>query len=233
MSDALIELEALLPQIGPAVDRRRFGESLGRTADLLRDATRHLERLTALLEIARETDFAQEEAHADALSHLYEAVDGTASSMLTAANPNDLREVQEDYNDFVQELGRAETQLRRHWRAVVERDFRPLTAIGQLLRDIETTSDAGRRFIACGEAAERSGNNAGVVSAWRDAVVQLRQQRTSLEAERHTLTKNVEVDAFLDALADGRATLRHVTPGVRDWLEHNQALDGFAVRSRT
>ncbi|WFS09611.1 hypothetical protein [Methylobacterium sp. 391_Methyba4] len=60
MSDALTELEALLPQIGPAVDRRRFGESLGRTADVLRDASRHVQRLRALLDIARETDFEHE-----------------------------------------------------------------------------------------------------------------------------------------------------------------------------
>lgn len=232
MSDALAELEALLPQIGPAVDRRRFGESLGRTADLLRDASRHLQRLTALLDIARETSFEQDPGQADALSHLTEAVEGTADSMLTAADASDLREVQDEYRNFLQELGRAETQLRRHWRVIVERDFRPLALIGRLLIDIEATSDVGHRFVACGEAAERSADATGPADVWRDLVVHLKQQRTALEAERQTLTRDVEVDAFLDALAGGRATLRHVTTGVRTWLDRNGALEGFAVRSR-
>ncbi|MGU3450863.1 hypothetical protein [Methylobacterium fujisawaense] len=232
MSDALTELEALLPQIGPAVDRRRFGESLGRTADVLRDASRHVQRLRALLDIARETDFEHEAGQANALSHLYEAVDEAADSMLRAASANDLRDVQDGWKSFIQELGRAETQLRRHWKLIVERDFRPLAVIGRLLEAIEATSEIGSRYIACGEAAERSSDLTASATSWRDVVVQLGHQRFALEKERHSLTENAEVDTFLDALATGQATLRHVTQDVRDWLDRNQALEGFSVRSR-
>ena len=35
MSDPLVELEKILPQIAPAVERKRLGEILGRTAEKL------------------------------------------------------------------------------------------------------------------------------------------------------------------------------------------------------
>ena len=37
MTDALDELERLLPELEPAIERRRLGESLGRVVDALRD----------------------------------------------------------------------------------------------------------------------------------------------------------------------------------------------------
>src|SRR3546814_13984996 len=38
MSDNLVELEALLPQLGPAVQQRQIGDSLGKAADTLQDS---------------------------------------------------------------------------------------------------------------------------------------------------------------------------------------------------
>ena len=37
MTGALDELERLLPELGPSLERRRLGESLGRVVDALRD----------------------------------------------------------------------------------------------------------------------------------------------------------------------------------------------------
>src|SRR3546814_13837546 len=60
----LVELEDLLPQLGPAVQQRQIGDSLGKAADKLKDSDKLICRLAAVLEIARETDFDADSAPA-------------------------------------------------------------------------------------------------------------------------------------------------------------------------
>src|SRR3546814_11492339 len=70
MSDNLVELENLLPQLGPAVQQRQIGDSLGKAAEKLKDSDKLICRLAAVLEIARETDFESDSAQAAALKEL-------------------------------------------------------------------------------------------------------------------------------------------------------------------
>src|SRR3546814_4630640 len=73
MSDNLVELEDLLPQLGPAVQQRQIGDSLGKEADKLKDSDKLICRLAAVLEIARETDFdadSRSEEHTSELQSL-------------------------------------------------------------------------------------------------------------------------------------------------------------------
>src|SRR3546814_15039776 len=70
MSDNLVELEDLLPQIGPAVQQRQIGDSLGKAADKLKDSDKLICRLAAVLEIARATDFDAASAQEAALKEL-------------------------------------------------------------------------------------------------------------------------------------------------------------------
>src|SRR3546814_12624728 len=68
MSDNLVELENLLPQLGPAVQQRQIGDSLGKAAEKLKESDKLICRLAAVLEIARETDFAPDSAQSAALT---------------------------------------------------------------------------------------------------------------------------------------------------------------------
>jgi hypothetical protein len=101
------------------------------------------------------------------------------------------------------------------------------------LVNIPNTSKLGEKLLACGREAERTSSRQLPAMEWRDAILQLRSERTALEAERTAATQDPEVDAFLDALAENEATLRIVTTRVYDWLEKNGALDIFKVSARS
>ena len=231
MTDALDELERLLPELGPSLERRRLGESLGRVVDALRDYDRHVRRLKAILEIAQETEFSAEPRQAEALRELMDAAELAADGMLKAATADDLKIVEDDYTEFAKTMAKTDRDnIRPHWARIVERDFKPLVAIGTLLEKIEGVSDLGRRLVECGRDAGNSLARTPPVETLRDDIRRLREERVSLEAERASLTNESEVDAFLNALAEGRATLRIVTEKVRAWLEQNGALDSFSIR---
>jgi hypothetical protein len=231
MTDVLVELEALLPELGPSIERRRLGESLGRVADALRDYDRHVRRFKAILEIAQETGFSAEPRQAEALKELMEAAESAAADMLKASSTDDLKVVQDDYTEFTQTMVKTDRDsIRPHWARIVERDFKPLVAIGTLLERINGVSDLGRRLVECGREAANSLAKTPPVETLRDDIRRLHEERASLEAKRASLTDEPEVDAFLNALAEGRATLRIVTEKVRVWLEQNGALDRFSIR---
>lgn len=233
MTDALDELERLLPELKPSLERRRWGESLWRVVDALRESDRHVRRFKAILEIARETDFSAEPRQAEALSELMDAAELAADGMLKAANADDLKIVQDDYTEFTKTMAKTDRDsIRPHWARIVERDFKPLFAIGALLEKIEGVSDLGRRLVACGREADNSLARTPSIEALRDEIRRLREDRAALEAERASLTNEPEVDAFLNALAESQATLRIVTGAVRDWLDRNGALDSFSIRPR-
>lgn len=233
MTDALDELERLLPELEPAIERRRLGESLGRVVDALRDSDRHVRRFKAILEIARETEFSAEPRQAEALEELMDAAELAADGMIKASTADDLRVVQDEYKKLTEAMTKTDRDgIRPHWERIVERDFKPLDAIGELLERIDGVSDLGRRLVECGRKADESVRSKPPAEALRDNIRRLREDRAALEAERASLTNEPEVDAFLNALAQGRATLRTVTEKVRDWLEQNGALDSFSIRPR-
>lgn len=229
MNDKLVELEESLPQIGPALERRRIGESLGKAVERLREADRTIARFRAVLDIAYETEFNREPLQADTLQELLDEADALATDLERALSADDLNHVEAMYGDFIKSLSSVDRSLRGHWNRIAERDFRPLIAIGGLLENIGIAGDLGRRLRACGE--EAIGIREGVpAEQLRAAILRVRETRARLENERTSVTKNVEVDSFLTALADGRATLRLVTDGVREWLNRNGALDRFGIK---
>jgi hypothetical protein len=58
MSDTLLDLQRLIPALGPAVERRELGDRLTIVVNALRDAPAEIERLDALLDIVALTGFA-------------------------------------------------------------------------------------------------------------------------------------------------------------------------------
>src|SRR3546814_9046861 len=93
MSDNLVELEDLLPQLGPAVQQRQIGDSLGKAADKLKDSDKLICRLAAVLEIARETDFDADSAQAAALKELLGETEFLADELENAQTAEALRDI--------------------------------------------------------------------------------------------------------------------------------------------
>lgn len=233
MTDVLDELERLLPELEPSLERRRLGESLGRVVDALRESDRHVRRFKAILEIAYQTDFSGEPRQAEALSELMDAAEMAAEGMLKAAAADDLKIVQDDYAEFAKTMARTDRDnIRPHWARIVEREFKPLGAIGELLGKIDGVSDLGRRMVECSRDASQTLARMPPAEALLEDIRRLREERATLEAERDSLTNEPEVAAFLNALAEGRATLRFVTETVRAWLEEHGALDSFSIHAR-
>jgi hypothetical protein len=232
MTDNLLELEHLLPELPAAIERRRIGENLGKTATALQDAPRQIQRLTDVLTISRETGFDTDPSQAEAVKELITTAKDAATTMQEAQTADHLREVQDTYKDFVTALMNVDRQLRPHWRRIVQRDFTPLSAIGTLLERIDKTSELGRRLTTCGSEAEQLGDRIPVETL-RKAIQRLGKERAILEIERASVTKEPEVDIFLNALAEGHATLRMVTDRVHSWLEQYDSLDSFAITPRS
>lgn len=228
MMDQLEELESLLPQLGPAIERSRLGHSLVAAGEKLKDSTRHIRRLAAVRDIARETDFSATGSQAAQLREMLREADRVAVELQAAVSSADLAEVAASYGDFVKSLNNVERQLRDHWARTAEREFAPLVTIGELLDRLGVASDLAQRMTACGREALSFGNKDG--PDLRDAILTVRRKRLELESERQRLTGKPEVDSFLEALANHRATLVHVTNDVHAWLAANDALGRFGVR---
>jgi hypothetical protein len=229
MSDPLVELEQLLPQIAPAVERRRLGVILGQTAEKLRGSDYVIKRFRAVLGISRTIDFKADPNQAAAENELITDGNNLASDLERAQTADDLRDIQTTYGEFAKSLANVERQLRSHWSRIVQREFRPLISVGTLLERIGSASELGKKLRQCGEEATgiRESVSADVLHT---EIIRLRNLRASLDAERTTLSKDREVDAFLNALAEGGATLQMVTERVLNWLQQNGALDQFIVR---
>src|SRR3546814_791602 len=222
MSDNLVELENLLPQLGPAVQQRQIGDSLGKAAEKLKDSDKLICRLAAVLEIARETDFESDSAQAAALKELLSETKFLANELESAQTAEALREIPDSYADLTKSLSSVDRQLRAHWRRLANQDFRPLIAIGSLLERIDFAADLGRRLAECGQEAIQiaDGIPADVL---RDTIMRVRRKRRDLEKERIAITREPEIDEFLIAL---RSEERRVgkewvsTCRSRWWPEH-------------
>ncbi|PDQ20116.1 hypothetical protein CN311_15985 [Mesorhizobium sanjuanii] len=229
MSDTLLDLEELLPQLGEAVRQRLLGDTLDSVTEKLRDAERQIDRLEAVLELAGETAFVSDPGQAKALQDLRGEANNLAKELQCAETSADLQDLPGSYQECTKSLANVERQLRTHWRRLAEQEFRPLISIGTLLERLGVAVDLGHRLVACGEEAVNVRDSIAAAEL-RDTIVALRAQRLNLDRERIAVTREPEVDEFLAALGNQQATLRLVTPRVREWLEKSGTLDRFDVR---
>ncbi|UEM07105.1 hypothetical protein JL101_029330 (plasmid) [Skermanella rosea] len=230
MTDALIDLEEMLPQLPAAVVQRRIGEGLGQTIEALRDASALIERLTALFAVAALTRFDVDPAQKDLLHDLEFAAEELGGQLISAASADDLRLVRDSYRQMQLDLGRLEGQVRRHALSALQAEFRPLDVIGTLLKKIDGAAPLGQRLVTL--AAQGLQPVPGeTMAALYQRIQRMRRCRVALDAERQSFTEDAEVDRFIDALAAQKATLRLVTERVRKWLDQHGALDRFELRA--
>ncbi len=225
MTDTLEDLRALIPQLGPATERRALGERLTSLTTALRDASAEFERLDALLDLAAWTNFPGREL----LEELEDAAAALASDLRSAQTPSELRTAQDQYGAFQRAMGRMGPQISSHWRAIVTRDYKPLIGFGELLTHVDSLADLGERMQACGHEALESLSPSRPQDL-RQRVARLKGLADELQAERNEKLEAVPgVGAFLSAIGAQNATLAVVTKDVLDWLADNGGLERFRV----
>jgi hypothetical protein len=222
--DKLDELRTLIPDLGPAVDRRAVGERLTQLTQALRDAPAEFARLDALLDLA-----AWLELPRDLVENLEDAASDLATALRTAQTPQDLRTAQERYSTLHSEMGRLTGQISRYWQARVNRDFRPMISFGVLLTRVDTLADLGQRLQRCGQAAIDS-TAPSKPDDLKAAITRLNAEAESLQTERAQKLGAVPgVGDFLSAIGAQNATLAVVTKEVLEWLADNGGLEHFKV----
>ena len=230
MSDHLIELEALAPQVAEALEGRKLSGSLGRASEKLADTPKQVARFKALVEVANALGANSDQNAKRVLLEAAEAADEIGEGLETASKAEDLQYVSEDFPKFGSALRTLDTVLRQLWRQTVISDFQSLVPVGELLARISKTADLGERLRDVGREAQNLVDRNVPADQLGADIIRLRQVRANLDTELHRLTDNEEVDTFLSAVTSDTATLAQVTPAVSQWLRNSGALEAFAVR---
>jgi hypothetical protein len=224
-SDALEELEQLLPSIPAAVERQRIGAQLDRVNAKLNDFTSTKVRYAAVGAVAVLIDFDDEN-----ISEMRAAALDAGRDLRAAVDENTLDLAGRSYDDLKAAILAADKAARFQWRTIVANEYKSIAVVGALLQRFGDTVDVGKRMVALAERADRSA--ALPISELSAEIASIVSARANLEAEKASMTRNGEVDDFLTKLALGRATLSSVTPSVFSWLKDHDALDQLGVSPR-
>ncbi|RWL75134.1 MAG: hypothetical protein EOR69_31945 [Mesorhizobium sp.] len=232
MSDNLIELEALLDDLPGAVDRRKLGDQLKQSVEKLRNADHQISRVKGILDLADLVGMNVADGQNDVLANLKDEAHDIGEALETASTEDDLRDAIHDYErNFSSTLASAERMVRGQWASVAADKFRSIALLGDLLERIGVAPDLARRMQDCamrGRASNTGGQLTELVAQARALVNELE----ALQQERAQTISAGDVGAFVNALAEDRATLAMVTPTVRSWLLENQALERIGVAPR-
>lgn len=229
MADALEELEALLPDLPQALERRSLGESLARVGLLLNEINASAQRLSDICEISHIIGFGEVPELVEKMDDLINDAEDLASLLMNAYDPVSLRQIEHDFPRFKAAISGTFAAIKQRWRTQVATDYKPFVSLGQLLSKIDHGSSLGARMVELGEDA-----NASLMAAQADqfkhALKRLIETRALLEQEKASFTAGEQVDNFLSDLAQNQARLRSVTPDVLRWITDHDALELFEVR---
>ncbi|BAL73770.1 hypothetical protein [Bradyrhizobium cosmicum] len=232
MSDKLLELEILLNQLPGAVERRRLGDRLRQAVDVLRDSEYRVNRTRAVLELAHLTEFQQSSPQGDVIDKLKEEAWEVGDALQNATTEDELKNAVYDYDRVLKPaLASADKAVRIHWSRVVDERFRPIELLGELLERIGIAGDLGQQLRDCARRGMASTNNSQLTEIVANAK-NLLAELSVLQKRRAEAIGSGNVGTFVNALAEGRATLELITPDVREWLEMNNALDRLGVTPR-
>lgn len=222
MSDALEELEALLPRLPEAVKRQKLGQQLDDAAGKLRTGVDEAKRLAALSALASLLGFDDAEQR-EQLSEARDEAWKVGSFLTEADEAEDLKQATSRYErDFLPALKTLHRNLWQHWRVVAARDFAPLVQIGEMLGKLDQESTLARDLANCGAEAtsmQQMADAGEFLSEVREFVA----RRDQLQEQRRAAFGDGAVAAFVNALAENRARLDMVTPEVRAWLDAHDA----------
>lgn len=232
MTDVLSDAETLLQQLPAAVERRAFGDRLGKAIRDLSDANHQIDRVSALLQTANLTEFGRAQDETDVLEDVIDIAGKVGKSLEEAEDAERLREAVFEYSkDLKPAIATLDRSIRVHWQSIVRESFQPLISLGELLTTMNVANGLGDRMAACGKQAISVSNSCSA-SDLHMTIAKLFAEYGALQSERSAEIGEDEVGEFMNALAEKRATLSMVTPKVHDWLTSHHALDRLAIAPR-
>jgi hypothetical protein len=232
MTDPLASLETMLEALPAAVDRRKLGDRLTQSLEVLRTADSVIGRLTAILDLAELSGYRAIPLQAELLSELQKESRAIGEALETASTDIDLRDAVRAYEtDFRPLLHSVELSIRTHWGSFAAGKSRPLSTLGELLHRIGVEPALAGRMKDCGRRGLAIGNGGSLPDLAAHARSLLAELET-IQQERASTIGRGDVGDFINALAEQRATLAMVTGEVREWLEHHDALERFRLSLR-
>jgi hypothetical protein len=232
MNDVLVEAEELLKELPDAVGRRKLGDRLSKAVIALGTADRQIARITALLELSRLVGFGETDDQRAAVEEMKGCAIDIGASLEEAENEEQLRLAVHEYeNSLPRALSALERAVLERWRLVALERFQPLIGIGKLLTAMNVSNNLGGRLEDCGHRGMASASIRSAIDLLT-SVKALLDELETLQKERAAEISDDEVGAFINALAENRATLAMVTPSVYAWLQEHRALERLGINPR-
>lgn len=228
MSDPLLDLERVAPTLEAAAKGVRLGDRAEQLLRTFADLERQTRRFAALVTLGAHL-------HAQADVHIRQSGDKclaaaqeAAEAIAEVADEEDLTIAAECHQAFANALAAFDASVRASWAQRVDGDFAQLGSVGALLAGFPGAKDLGERMqqAARDAAVARQGATAEQLVA---IAADLLARREALIAEQQTVAGDPAVAAFLQALAEKRATLDLLKPEVLKWLGDQKALDRLQV----
>ncbi len=227
MSDPLDDLEKAADLLPAAAAGVKLGDQAKQKLDRFADVARQERRLKASIELAVLLDGRDDAQLKTQITRALEAAGEASDAMCDVDDERSLTDAVNEYQAYVQSLGTLEVAVRPLWARVIEQQFAPLGSVGALLRAFPNASDLGRRMVEAAAAAQRHAQSP--VVDLPAAVAELNVLRSDLLQEQQAAAGDPKVSAFLQALADDRATLDLLHEEVLVWLDDQGALSKLKV----
>lgn len=224
----LNHLESLLPLLPEAVKQTRFGDSLKLIGPEIADAVTRAADAKALIDIAEATSYATNEHRRERLEELVDWCSLTARKLEAAADDSSLREAKENYSSFKAAQNSLRQAIGEHWELMRARKFDPLASYGEILALVPGLEPLAKDFGVCARTAKAVNMSRGP-QALHTHVVAMQLEFDRLQQARAAQVQDPSVGQFLNAIAEGRATLDDLTEAVLSWLRQHNATARFKI----
>ena len=231
-TDALADLELLVPELPAAQQRASFGEELDRMGTWLHQRADQIAAFSAMIKACGDLRGTASASDVLAVRKNLDDVAAFGDALEKAEDGPALGRVREEMcGDTSNAMAQCQAALKRVAHDLVTKEFLPLRSTGQLIGELDQTLTLGARLVAF---ANRVATLGGVPSKDFAALVHSAlAEAAGYRAEIEQLAHEPDQKEFLNALVAGTATLANVTPTILDWLGRVGALDRFAVRPQS
>ena len=227
MSDPLEDLEKTAELLPAAAAGVKLGDQAKQKLDRFADVARQERRLRASIELANLLDGQKDSQVKAQVEKALDAAEGAAEAMQEVEDEQSLADAVSEYQGFVQALSTLEVAVRPLWTRTIDQQFVSLGSVGALLEAFPNARDLGTRMVGAAKTAQKHAHTS--VLDLPAIVEDLFSQRSDLLQEQQKVAGNPKVSAFLQALADDRATLDHLHQEVLEWLDDQDALSSLKV----
>lgn len=229
---ALEALEGVIGLLPDAAKKSGFGSELRNAAAVPEEAQKLCDRAEDLIRLAACLGALNHEGRREQLEELvYDCLEA-GKALEEARDAPSLARARQKISDLRAPVNNLNRSVVEDWQACQGNVFRPLKPYGELLKQIGGLERLGEEFVQLAEdvARIRSGDNA---STLLNAVTAAFSRLEELQVRRSASLSDPAIGAFLNALAEQRATLSDLSEEVLDWLRDRNALSRFEIRPKT